>query len=211
MCSHTSCILSEVIIISTLYSSCRSILARLWQVDYAQAIQLGAMAFGSYLTALWTSMLIYRFFFHRLHAIPGPRLAKLSEFYQFSRGLKLKAFRRLHEAHRKYGNFVRTGELMINPRPQFIRRCSSEAWISRLSCDFLSINKSKQVPLMDRYVSLLLSTLRWRTAVTKYHCSSKTECANVKLPIYVTVYKDLCCLDWSYVLEYRLSGNNNVI
>ena len=84
-------------------------LARLLQVQYVQAVQLGAVIIGTYLIALCMSMLIYRFFFHRLHDFPGPRLAKLSKFYQFFTGLRLDAFRRTHEAHRKYGNFVRTG------------------------------------------------------------------------------------------------------
>ncbi len=88
------------------------ILARLLQIQYAQAMQLGAIVIGSYLTALWTSMLIYRSFFHRLNSFPGPRLAKLSKFYQVFTGLRLDAFRRSHRAHQKYGNFVRTGKLI---------------------------------------------------------------------------------------------------
>lgn len=86
------------------------VLARLLQVQYAQAMQLAAMVIGSYLTALWMSMLIYRAFFHRLNSFAGPRLAKLSKFYQFFTGLRLDAFRRSHEAHQRYGNFVRTGK-----------------------------------------------------------------------------------------------------
>lgn len=95
------------------YGFCSSsfILARHSQVQYAQAMQLDAMVIGSYLIGLWMSMLIYRSFFHRLNAFPGPRLAKLSKFYQFFTGLRLDAFRRSHEAHQKYGNFVRTGKL----------------------------------------------------------------------------------------------------
>ena len=88
------------------------VLARLWQVQYAQAVQLSAVVIGTYLLALCMSMLIYRSLFHPLHDFPGPRLAKLSKFYQFFTGLRLDAFRRTHEAHRKYGNFVRTGMLL---------------------------------------------------------------------------------------------------
>ena len=97
------------------------ILARLLQVSYAQAMQLGAMLVGSYLTALWMSMLIYRSFFHRLDSFPGPRLAKLSKFYQVFTGLRLDAFRRSHAAHQKYGNFVRTGKTLSSLSLQFIR------------------------------------------------------------------------------------------
>lgn len=86
------------------------ILARVLQVHIVHAIQWSFMVIGSYLAALWMSMFIYRSFFHPLNAFPGPRLAKLSKFYQFFTGLKLDAFRRSHEAHQKYGNFVRTGK-----------------------------------------------------------------------------------------------------
>ena len=93
-------------------------LARLLQVHHAQAIQMGAVVVGCYLSGLWMSMLSYRYFFHRLQSFPGSRLAKLSKFYQFFTGLRLDAFRRAHEAHQKYGNFVRTGKLIIDPRLQ---------------------------------------------------------------------------------------------
>lgn len=92
------------------------ILARLLQVPYAQAMQLGAILIGSYFTALWMSMLIYRAFFHRLNSFPGPRLAKLSKFYQVFTGLRLDAFRRSHAAHKQYGNFVRTGKLIFKSK-----------------------------------------------------------------------------------------------
>lgn len=87
-------------------------------------MHLGVMVIGSYLTALWMSMLIYRCFFHNLHSFPGPRLAKLSKFYQFFTGLRLDAFRRSHKAHQKYGNFVRTGKLIMNLRLQEFLACS---------------------------------------------------------------------------------------
>ena len=90
------------------------ILARLLQVNYVNAMQLGVLVVGSYLVALWCSMLTYRYFFHRLKSFPGPRLARLSKFYQFFTGFRLDAFRRSHQAHLKYGNFVRTGRLMLN-------------------------------------------------------------------------------------------------
>ena len=88
--------------------------ALLLQVHYAQAMQLGGMLIGSYLTGLWLSMLLYRSLFHRLKSFPGPRLATFSKFYQLFSGSRLNAFRRSHEAHEKYGNFVRTGRLILD-------------------------------------------------------------------------------------------------
>ena len=89
------------------------VLARLLQVNYVSAMQLGVIVVGSYLTALWLSMLVYRYFFHRLKPFPGSRLARFSKFYQFFTGFRLDAFRRSHQAHLKYGNFVRTGRLIF--------------------------------------------------------------------------------------------------
>ena len=90
------------------------ILARLLQVNYVEAMQLGVIVVGSYLIALWLSMLIYRYFFHRLKPFPGSRLARLSKFYQFFAGFRLNAFRRSHQAHLEYGNYVRTGRLILS-------------------------------------------------------------------------------------------------
>ena len=88
------------------------ILGRLLHLHYAQGLQLAAMVIGSYVATLWLSILVYRSFFHRLNPFPGPRLARLSKFYQFFTGFKLDAFRRSHQVHQKYGNFVRTGRLV---------------------------------------------------------------------------------------------------
>ena len=107
--------------------------ARLLQIQYAQAMQLGAMVITFYLTALWTSMLVYRSCFHPLYAFRGPRLAKFSKFYQFFTGLRLDAFRRSHEAHQKYGNFVRTGKMIPYLELQSICCVSLKAWTSRVS------------------------------------------------------------------------------
>lgn len=64
---------------------------------------------GVYASALFASMLVYRAFFHPLRNFPGPPLAKLSKFYH---AYKVRNFQQciwLHETHKKYGDFVRTG------------------------------------------------------------------------------------------------------
>ena len=106
--------------------------ALLLQIHYAQAMQLGGMLIGSYLTGLWLSMLIYRSLFHRLKSFPGPRLATLSKFYQLFSGLRLDAFRRSHEAHQKYGNFVRTGRLILDLKFWFVCCPPQRFWVSPL-------------------------------------------------------------------------------
>ena len=130
-------------------------LARLLQVQYAQAIQLAAMVIGSYVTALWLSMLVYRCFFHRLNSFPGARLAKLSKFYQLFTGLRLDAFRRSHETHLKYGNFVRTGELILNLSLQLRSSFCLKIWIFTKS---LCNKKSKRASPMHHHIIALLFT-----------------------------------------------------
>lgn len=68
---------------------------------------------AAYLGAMWTSMIIYRSFFHRLHHFPGPRLAKTSKLVHFLGLGRLDNFRKLTRWHQKYGNFVRIGELHV--------------------------------------------------------------------------------------------------
>lgn len=64
---------------------------------------------ATYFGALWSSMIIYRSFFHRLRHFPGPRLAKVSKLFQFFSNVKLDSYRRLERWHRKYGSIVRIG------------------------------------------------------------------------------------------------------
>ncbi|KAK8860003.1 cytochrome P450 [Apiospora arundinis] len=66
-------------------------------------------------TGLFTSILVYRAFFHRLHHFPGPFPAKLTRFYAAraaANGLQMHmATQKMHE---KYGDFVRTGPRHIS-------------------------------------------------------------------------------------------------
>ena len=64
----------------------------------------------SYLTALWTSMTVYRLFFHRLRSFPGPLPAKVSKLWHSYQAIpKLDSFRWLARLHEEYGDVVRTG------------------------------------------------------------------------------------------------------
>lgn len=76
---------------------------------FYDALVLSSLVASVYVSALFTSILIYRAFFHRLRNFPGPPLAKLSKFYH---AYKVRDFQQciwLHDVHKKYGDFVRTG------------------------------------------------------------------------------------------------------
>lgn len=80
---------------------------------------LSTTLFLSYLTALFTSIIIYRLFFHPLRHIPGPFLAKitkLTSLYAAHNGQKHLEQAALFE---KYGNFVRVA-------PNEVFMCSVE-------------------------------------------------------------------------------------
>ena len=84
-----------------------------------KSIQLSLAVVGSYLTALWTSMTIYRAFFHRLHHFPGPWYLKLSKFNAVIALRKTDGYRKTYGWHQKYGNFVRTGTWLKIPMTAF--------------------------------------------------------------------------------------------
>lgn len=72
--------------------------------------------FSLYLTFLFASIAVYRLFFHRLCRFPGPQTYALSKWSMFLVDLNGQRFRKIDEAHQKYGDIVRTGprELSIN-------------------------------------------------------------------------------------------------
>lgn len=59
---------------------------------------------------IYTSMLVYRAFFHRLNRFPGPFLGRLSNFYIAARALWThQEYSVLQSLHKKYGDVVRIG------------------------------------------------------------------------------------------------------
>lgn len=66
-----------------------------------------------YLAGLYTSMLLYRAFFHPLSKYPGPFLARLSNFYITYRALKkIHLFEEVDKLHAQYGDYVRIGAVI---------------------------------------------------------------------------------------------------
>jgi hypothetical protein len=78
---------------------------------------------GYHLLGLYSSIILYRGFFHRLSlsGYPGPFLARLSNFYITY--LSAKALH-LHDEidilHAKYGDYVRTGIALSQKRNQMV-------------------------------------------------------------------------------------------
>lgn len=67
----------------------------------------------SYFTGLFTSISIYRLFFHALSKFPGPKLAAVTKFWHIWFIRNSQNFRFLQKLHHEYGAFVRTGEYSL--------------------------------------------------------------------------------------------------
>ena len=76
-----------------------------------QAIVFTTTVFWSFTLSLWSSMLIYRGFFHRLRSFPGPSGAKYSKFWHTFKAADFRWYKKVNALHAKYGDFVRTGKL----------------------------------------------------------------------------------------------------
>ncbi|KAF1808400.1 putative cytochrome P450 [Eremomyces bilateralis CBS 781.70] len=67
-------------------------------------------AFTVYFATIFTSIVIYRFFFHRLRHYPGPLLAKVTKFYSFYLTWgKVRYFAEVEKLHKQYGDYIRLG------------------------------------------------------------------------------------------------------
>nr|XP_036582167.1 cytochrome p450 [Colletotrichum truncatum]KAF6790827.1 cytochrome p450 [Colletotrichum truncatum] len=85
--------------------------------SFSDAFNATGVLFSMLVVGIYTSMTIYRGFFHRLNRFPGPFFAKFSNLY-----VTLKIWKEMHlhedvrELHRIYGDIVRVGptELSIN-------------------------------------------------------------------------------------------------
>ncbi|KAI0191579.1 cytochrome P450 [Astrocystis sublimbata] len=98
------------------------------------AIQLTSVSYGAYMIALFSSILVYRAFFHPLRHFEGPKLARLSQLYHvFNISRKVDNYRHLDRLHQQYGEYVRVGpnllsisdpemlEVMFHPQSNFTK------------------------------------------------------------------------------------------
>lgn len=71
--------------------------------------KLVTLVLGAYLGSLFTSVLVYRAFFHRLRHFPGPPRAKLGKLWHSLQITHGDGYIKLNEWHNQYGEFVRIG------------------------------------------------------------------------------------------------------
>lgn len=69
-----------------------------------------AAIISSWTLGIFTSILVYRAFFHRLNNFPGPYLARLSNLYPTALTAKrLHLYEEVQSLHKQYGDIVRLG------------------------------------------------------------------------------------------------------
>lgn len=85
------------------------LLTRIGQYTLIASIQIILVLSMTYYLSLFTSMLLYRSFFHRLHHFPGPPLAKLTKFWHVLQLGSFDNYKRLDRWHEQYGDYVRIG------------------------------------------------------------------------------------------------------
>jgi hypothetical protein len=84
-------------------------------VDMLDAIVVVGVAYAAFLAALFSSMLVYRVYFHPLRDFPGPPLARLSQFYYMSQTSKrCDSYLFLDRLHAQYGDYVRVGPNLLS-------------------------------------------------------------------------------------------------
>ncbi|OJJ46455.1 hypothetical protein ASPZODRAFT_32476, partial [Penicilliopsis zonata CBS 506.65] len=71
---------------------------------------------GSFFIPLFTSITVYRLFFHPLSSFPGPVLARLSMWWRVWQVAHMNSYEVIHRLHEEYGPIVRIGpnHLSIN-------------------------------------------------------------------------------------------------
>ena len=88
-------------------------LLRINENVYQHALSSTLSLWVAYCFGLFTSMIIYRLFFHRLKHFPGPLLAKTTKLWHAMNVLNAKQYLLLDKWHKQYGDFVRTGKRLV--------------------------------------------------------------------------------------------------
>ena len=86
------------------------LLVALCNATFFEALIEASLISCCYLLSLFTNILVYRLFFHRLCGFPGPVLARSTKLWHAWKGRHSKNHLLLDDLHHKYGDFVRTGK-----------------------------------------------------------------------------------------------------
>ncbi|KAI0427569.1 cytochrome P450 [Xylaria sp. FL1042] len=77
--------------------------------DFSTSIKVVRDSILSYAGSLFTSIIIYRRYFHRLRAFPGPPFASITKFWHLWKSFGGKNHLLIEQLSRRYGSIIRTG------------------------------------------------------------------------------------------------------
>jgi cytochrome P450 family 628 len=84
-------------------------------VDTRWSLVYASMLYTSFLAGLFSSLTIYRLYFHPLHGYPGPPWASLSQFwFMWQLRERVNSAWFLEKLHQQYGEYVRIGPNMLS-------------------------------------------------------------------------------------------------
>ncbi|KAI0394542.1 cytochrome P450 [Xylariaceae sp. FL0594] len=124
--------------------------------DFSAAIKATGLLLASYFTGLFTSIVIYRLYFHRLRHFPGPSGAAVSKFWHVWKCFERSNHLVVHDLYKRYGPIIRTGpeeltivdpsilSLLDGPKSQFTKA----PWYDIFLPD-VSINATRDVAAHD--------------------------------------------------------------
>lgn len=93
-------------------------LADHWRTSFRASTTLELTA----IAGLFTSMLLYRTFFHVLCKYPGPFAARLSNLHILNLSRRFRLYKELHQLHMQYGDIVRLGKASSTVDVMYVRQ-----------------------------------------------------------------------------------------
>ena len=86
---------------------------RFGRIGMQDALWNSSLIMTFYFSTLFSSMIIYRAFFHPLNGFPGPRMARVTKLWHCTQLTHFDNYRQINRLHDEYGDFVRTGKSPI--------------------------------------------------------------------------------------------------
>lgn len=168
---------------------------------------------GSYLTALFSSIVAYRKLFHRLRHFPGPPLASVSKLWHTSKTFTCKNHLILDDLHKKYGDFVRTGPTEVTVFKPEVKwavdgphnNCTKAVWYDiLLPLVALNTNRSKSQHDQRRRA--------WDQAITMktmsgYEERIQSHVLTLEKHVSEQIGETIDMTEWFYFLAFDVMGD----
>ncbi|EQB49466.1 hypothetical protein CGLO_11204 [Colletotrichum gloeosporioides Cg-14] len=118
---------------------------------FYDGLVVSAAVSGSYFAALYTSIGVYRIFFHPLRKFPGPFPARITKFYSMWANRDWKLHDRILRLHEKLGDVVRLGpnEISVSDIDTYIKFHGPQSKVTKRWTGFYGALASKHELNLD--------------------------------------------------------------